>query len=680
MSKVALNNITGGYAAVDLLNENFDAIEAAFDNTLSRDGAVPNPMLADFDLNHKDILNGGKINAQLLVLNGQPVTPGTLNYNGVVKETQTATASQTVFNLTTITYSPLVNNLSVYVDGVYQNPSRYTETSATRVTFSEGLHLGAVVDFVVLSLNELSGTTDAANVTYQPAGSGAVATLVSTKLQETVSVKDFGAVADGSVLNNTASGTDNYAAFTAALTYASTNKISKVIVPGGFYYLSAGIILPSNVTLEGYGTSSLPTVLGNVQVGTCLLINGATSGTCIAFESNERHSHLKDLSVFNTNTNAILAVVSIIGQLYPKMTNVEIGCLKKSSGVGLYIAPATSGGNYSTLWGAFENVIVTITEVGQPYEASVRWGLFIWGYTPTDVCNANSFVAGQFTGTWGALLVDGAVNNSGPLSCVFQNTKFDTVYDGTYSAQWVENSEGLFGWNIADCYIYPVVKILQGNGIAFDGCYFEVAGSPVNYNDGTHGSAPLLGAAIIDNSTNCRSISFTNCNWNGCFQYDKGVATLITPTTSQNRHDTRFATHLKESQATNQSIPDSTWTKVNLGSDVFGNDSELSWDSTNKTAIARSYGTYLITANVYVEGSAIAAGNIVATRIETSNGYTLSGNTVAAVGVGISIVSTVIGTVNLSANDTVYLEVRQTSGVSKNVIAGYTTFSMVKIG
>ena len=38
MSKVALNNITGGYAAVDLLNENFDAIEAAFDNTLSRDG------------------------------------------------------------------------------------------------------------------------------------------------------------------------------------------------------------------------------------------------------------------------------------------------------------------------------------------------------------------------------------------------------------------------------------------------------------------------------------------------------------------------------------------------------------------------------------------------------------------------------------------------------------------
>src|SRR5574343_1775690 len=57
MSKVTLNNITGGYAAVDLLNENFDAIEAAFENTLSRNGSVPNTWLANQDANHKRLLN-----------------------------------------------------------------------------------------------------------------------------------------------------------------------------------------------------------------------------------------------------------------------------------------------------------------------------------------------------------------------------------------------------------------------------------------------------------------------------------------------------------------------------------------------------------------------------------------------------------------------------------------------
>lgn len=247
MSKVTLNNITGGYAAVDLLNANFDAIEAAFDNTLSRNGAVPNAMSTDLDMDHNDFLNVGEINASSLILNGQSVTPGTLNYNGVVKETQTATSGQTVFNLTSITYSPLVNNLSVYVDGAYQNPSRYTETSATRVTFSEGLHVGAVVDFVVLSLNELSGTTSASNVTYQPAGSGAVATLVSTKLQETVSVKDFGALGnDDQTLYPTNYQTDNInGPVTITQQTADAIAINKAIVylrsiGGGTLYIPKG--------------------------------------------------------------------------------------------------------------------------------------------------------------------------------------------------------------------------------------------------------------------------------------------------------------------------------------------------------------------------------------------------------------------------------------------------------
>lgn len=296
MSKVTLNNITGGYAAVDLLNENFDAIEAAFENTLSRNGAVPNPMLADFDLNHKDILNGGEINAQLLVLNGQPVTPGTLNYNGVVKETQTATSGQTVFNLTTITYSPLVNNLSVYVDGVYQNPSRYTETSATRVTFSEGLHVGAVVDFVVMSLNELSGTTDAANVTYQPAGSGAVATLVSTKLQETVSVKDFGAVGDGV--------TDD------------TNAIQNALDNGGLILFPSGTYkITSRLSVDVKQTAIRG--LGNV------VINASTVTDPEAIRVYSTATYNEQQTVYNFQNT--IENISFIGNRVANVSGISVG-------------------------------------------------------------------------------------------------------------------------------------------------------------------------------------------------------------------------------------------------------------------------------------------------------------------------------------------------------------------
>jgi hypothetical protein len=57
MPKVPLNTITSGYGTVDALNANFNAIEAAFDNTLSRDGDTPNQMSANLDMNGFSILN-----------------------------------------------------------------------------------------------------------------------------------------------------------------------------------------------------------------------------------------------------------------------------------------------------------------------------------------------------------------------------------------------------------------------------------------------------------------------------------------------------------------------------------------------------------------------------------------------------------------------------------------------
>lgn len=61
-------------SAINTLSQNWDAIEEAFDNTLSLDGGTPNAMRADLDLNGNALLNVGVIDVDELTLNGQQVT------------------------------------------------------------------------------------------------------------------------------------------------------------------------------------------------------------------------------------------------------------------------------------------------------------------------------------------------------------------------------------------------------------------------------------------------------------------------------------------------------------------------------------------------------------------------------------------------------------------------------
>ena len=88
---------------------------------------------------------------------------------------------------------------------------------------------------------------NAASVTYNPAGTGAVVTTVQTKLRESVSVKDFGAVGDGT--------TNDRNALQAAITYASVNNIA-LYIPTGTYYVpnnSTSLSFTGNLTMYGDG-------------------------------------------------------------------------------------------------------------------------------------------------------------------------------------------------------------------------------------------------------------------------------------------------------------------------------------------------------------------------------------------------------------------------------------------
>lgn len=73
------------------INQNFNRVEDAIENTLSRDGTSPNQMEADFDLNHHDILNVDQITADRgnfdeLYLDGSLFPSGTLDVEEITAE------------------------------------------------------------------------------------------------------------------------------------------------------------------------------------------------------------------------------------------------------------------------------------------------------------------------------------------------------------------------------------------------------------------------------------------------------------------------------------------------------------------------------------------------------------------------------------------------------------------
>lgn len=82
----SVSTITTGYASVQALNDNFEALKAAFTNTVSRDGSTPNSMSADLDLNSNDVKNIKTIDADKFILDGTLMTPSGVDpvYSGTI--------------------------------------------------------------------------------------------------------------------------------------------------------------------------------------------------------------------------------------------------------------------------------------------------------------------------------------------------------------------------------------------------------------------------------------------------------------------------------------------------------------------------------------------------------------------------------------------------------------------
>lgn len=216
-----------------------------------------------------------------------------LNYY-TQEEIQTATAGQTVFTLSTVTYTPGTNSLSVFVDGVNQYDGvsyAYVETNSTTVTFTAGLHVGALVKFTT-AVTLSSGVTNASLVTYDPPFTASVPTTVELKLAQTISVKDFGATGDGV--------TDDTLAIQNAILAAKNNYNQLIYFPAANYLVTDTLSLHGGAQLLGdaqnYGGAATDSING---------LPNAVKTTVITFKPSVQKSLFEMDGAPNSGSNYV---------------------------------------------------------------------------------------------------------------------------------------------------------------------------------------------------------------------------------------------------------------------------------------------------------------------------------------------------------------------------------------
>ena len=182
---------------------------------------------------------------------GQPVAYDTASlatlvaYATAFADTFTGNGSNTTF---TLSGDPaVIANLDVSINGVTQVPLIDYTLSGTTLTTTTAVPNGAVM-LVKFKEGLPNYSGDAQDIRYTAGFSGAAQQSVKAKLEQSVSVKDFGAVGDGV--------TNDSAAFAAARLVTS-----RYFIPSGSYILNASpdpfldtFIADDNVTLTVGGT------------------------------------------------------------------------------------------------------------------------------------------------------------------------------------------------------------------------------------------------------------------------------------------------------------------------------------------------------------------------------------------------------------------------------------------
>lgn len=184
-------------------------------------------------------------------------------------------------------------------------------------------------------------------LSFVQTGTGAVATTVQSKLQETVSVKDFGAKGDGV--------TDDTAAFVAANTYLMTrpalpsaqtieSEYYTLVIPPGIYKISGNRIFGSQIPTGNNGTTP-PRMLQILGQGATLIWNVVNEDDeLFYFDGTIANPRVRGLSIYTVRSSIISTGAGNIFRFYSNTALTNQANASKLHVVDVSVWP----GRYST--------------------------------------------------------------------------------------------------------------------------------------------------------------------------------------------------------------------------------------------------------------------------------------------------------------------------------------------
>lgn len=550
------------------------------------------------------------------------------------QQTITATAGQTIFNLG-YEYVTGTNAMAVYKNGSRLiTGTDFTETSSTSVTLTMAAIVGD--EYTFIGGQDVSSAFSSSNVSFSQSGTGATIRSVQTKLRETVSVKDFGAVGDGV--------TDDTAAIQAAENACATS-LQALWFPAGTYRCNSGL---TKKAVNWIGAGRYNTILDFRGSGTFINATGTTGSRVICT--------IRDLDLVGQNANVNAVGISCgWNQRAKLLDNVRI---YKFGKYGIYF-------NDQNWIVSFYDVMVD--QCGQ----GTSNGAGIFKETTIDLGTWNDI---KFYG----LNVENCGRTDSTAGGVFLQTT--TANRGLYFVNCdVEGSLGtneIYVSNMADVsfvnlYLESVTGPGPERGVNLEGCTATFSGG---FLTGSNTGTNLIGVRAVNGSGSYPNrVSFngttivtyaSSINLGSGQVYttmlggDRIFANLDTASQWFGDYSPRVSAH---KNGTNQTaVASGTFTKVTFGSSRY----DLTSAFASSTFTPRTIGTYQIDACVTWLAAANTDGLIVAVYV---NGAAYKSIIQPASGTGQQSVQINAQVDTVGTSDTIEIWARQTSGSAQDI-------------
>ena len=315
---------------------------------------------------------------------------------------------------------------------------------------------------------------------YNQGGSGAVARTTASKLQESVSVKDFGAVGDGT--------TDDTAAIQAAIAACSIG--GTVLFPPGQFKLTSAITINKPINIVGLGGGSAYNDSGSYVIQSNVSANAFTLVATLA--------------------NFAFSQYGIVGVNFRDIC-IEGASASTPSLNGIGVNTLVNGGVFQIRENSLTNVTIKYFKVGCQF---------------TGIAYLNKFFNCQFyRNIIGFQTLQGSSGTAGGqtrfFGCTFDLLPTLTAINTGVCLSWFTDTRGgdltIVGCTFADAYQGIVCN--DTTQLVVQGCHFENLNAANSFTGSTAGSGagiyiPTPSSAVNPINGTCKNIIGNNFNAN----------------------------------------------------------------------------------------------------------------------------------------------------------------------